>query len=129
MDPNDDEAPKDPGSTRQYTEKDYEGELNFNFHLRYLDLIPSSSSSSSFSLTIPLSLGHRAHTVFVGLHIPGSGKRHSHRRHRHHQKSVDGASNYEQNDFNLRPSEFGPNVVSARPVNNPGFTRVQLNAF
>lgn len=25
MDPNDDEAPKDPGSTRQYTEKDFEG--------------------------------------------------------------------------------------------------------
>lgn len=27
MDPNDDEAPKDPGSTRQYTEKDFEGKF------------------------------------------------------------------------------------------------------
>jgi len=28
--------------------------------------------------------GHRAHTVFVGVHIPGS-RRHSHRRHKSHQ--------------------------------------------
>lgn len=99
MDPNDDEAPKDPGSTRQYTEKDYEGELISHFPFR----------TKSLPFLCP---GHRAHTVFVGLHIPGSGKRHSHRRHRHHQKNgVDGASSYEQNDFNLRPSKC--------PVNNP----------
>ncbi|XP_040168604.1 sodium bicarbonate cotransporter 3 isoform X10 [Anopheles arabiensis] len=32
--------------------------------------------------------GHRAHTVFVGVHIPGSSRRHSQRRwHKHHQAS------------------------------------------
>nr|XP_040234532.2 electrogenic sodium bicarbonate cotransporter 1 isoform X2 [Anopheles coluzzii] len=32
--------------------------------------------------------GHRAHTVFVGVHIPGSSRRHSQRRrHKHHQTS------------------------------------------
>ncbi|XP_058824170.1 electrogenic sodium bicarbonate cotransporter 1 isoform X4 [Topomyia yanbarensis] len=32
--------------------------------------------------------GHRAHTVYVGVHIPGSSRRHSQRRrHRHHQQS------------------------------------------
>lgn len=43
MDPNDDEAPKDPGSTRQYTEKDFEGKQEthqphiglFLIHLRH----------------------------------------------------------------------------------------------
>ncbi|XP_050076746.1 sodium bicarbonate cotransporter 3 isoform X2 [Anopheles maculipalpis] len=34
--------------------------------------------------------GHRAHTVFVGVHIPGSSRRHSQRRrHKHHQASRD----------------------------------------
>ncbi|XP_065080485.1 electroneutral sodium bicarbonate exchanger 1 isoform X8 [Ochlerotatus camptorhynchus] len=34
--------------------------------------------------------GHRAHTVFVGVHIPGSSRRHSQRRrHKHHQTSRD----------------------------------------
>ncbi len=40
-----------------------------------------------------LSSGHRAHTVFVGVHVPGQGptsagghrKRSHHRRHRHHK--------------------------------------------
>lgn len=52
--------------------------------------------------------GHRAHTVFVGLHIPGSGvgsgKRHSH--HRRHRRNGGGESSFEKNDFNLRPSEY-----------------------
>ncbi|XP_077297814.1 na[+]-driven anion exchanger 1 isoform X1 [Arctopsyche grandis] len=30
--------------------------------------------------------GHRAHTVFVGVHLPGE-RRHSHRRHKHHNKA------------------------------------------
>lgn len=29
--------------------------------------------------------GHRAHTVYVGVHMP-SGRRHSHRRHSHSHK-------------------------------------------
>ncbi|EAT37256.1 AAEL010738-PA [Aedes aegypti] len=34
--------------------------------------------------------GHRAHTVYVGVHIPGSSRRHSQRRrHKHHQQSKD----------------------------------------
>lgn len=30
--------------------------------------------------------GHRAHSVFVGVHVP-SERRHSHRRHRHHHRN------------------------------------------
>uniref|UniRef100_T1DCB7 Anion exchange protein n=1 Tax=Cupiennius salei TaxID=6928 RepID=T1DCB7_CUPSA len=31
--------------------------------------------------------GHRAHTVYVGLHVPGYHRRSHHRRHRHHHKN------------------------------------------
>ncbi|XP_055921722.1 electroneutral sodium bicarbonate exchanger 1 isoform X3 [Eupeodes corollae] len=30
--------------------------------------------------------GHRAHSVFVGVHVPGGGRRHSHRRQKRHHK-------------------------------------------
>lgn len=43
--------------------------------------------------------GHRAHTVFVGVHMPGS-RRHSHRRHKHHHKDGDKSTEYD------RPSKF-----------------------
>lgn len=39
--------------------------------------------------------GHRAHTVFVGVHMPGS-RRHSHRRHKHHHKDGEKASEYDR---------------------------------
>ena len=32
-------------------------------------------------------IGHRAHTVYVGLHVPGYHRRSHHRRHRHHHKN------------------------------------------
>ncbi|XP_059617090.1 sodium bicarbonate cotransporter 3 isoform X4 [Phlebotomus argentipes] len=64
MEPVDDEAPKDPGA-RQYAHQGYT-EQDFE--------------------------GHRAHTVFVGVHLPargGRGRRHSHRRHKeHHRRDV-----------------------------------------
>jgi sodium bicarbonate transporter 10 len=44
--------------------------------------------------------GHRAHSVFVGVHIPGERK-HSHRRHRHHHRdSFSGAASQDN-----RPSK------------------------
>ncbi|XP_055376656.1 electroneutral sodium bicarbonate exchanger 1 isoform X12 [Condylostylus longicornis] len=55
--------------------------------------------------------GHRAHTVFVGVHIPGS-RRHSHRRHKSHQ-----ARNGEGGDKNLPETE--------RPITPPA-QRVQF---
>uniref|UniRef100_A0AAG5DUT2 Anion exchange protein n=1 Tax=Anopheles atroparvus TaxID=41427 RepID=A0AAG5DUT2_ANOAO len=58
--------------------------------------------------------GHRAHTVFVGVHIPGSSRRHSQRRrHKHHQSSR------ENGDKNSAGSE------SDRPVTPPA-QRVQF---
>lgn len=33
------------------------------------------------------SIGHRAHTVFVGVHVPA--RRHSHRKHKHHHRNDD----------------------------------------
>ncbi|KAK9754989.1 Band 3 cytoplasmic domain [Popillia japonica] len=57
MDPHDDEAPKDPGVQKPAQTFD---ERDFE--------------------------GHRAHSVFVGVHVPGE-RRHSHRRHKHHHRS------------------------------------------
>ncbi|XP_031624246.1 electrogenic sodium bicarbonate cotransporter 1 isoform X4 [Contarinia nasturtii] len=39
--------------------------------------------------------GHRAHTVFFGVHMPNS-RRHSHRRHKHHHKEGDKVSEYDR---------------------------------
>ncbi|XP_049870588.1 sodium bicarbonate cotransporter 3 isoform X1 [Pectinophora gossypiella] len=55
----DDEAPKDPAA-RKHTHHDYT-EQDFE--------------------------GHRAHTVFVGVHVPT--RRHSHRKHKHHHRNGD----------------------------------------
>uniref|UniRef100_A0A1B0CVR6 Anion exchange protein n=2 Tax=Lutzomyia longipalpis TaxID=7200 RepID=A0A1B0CVR6_LUTLO len=65
MDQVDDEAPKDPGA-RQLAHQGYT-EQDFE--------------------------GHRAHTVFVGVHLPargGRGRRHSHRRHKEHHRRESG---------------------------------------
>lgn len=51
------------------------------------------------SIILRSSVGHRAHTVFVGVHMPSS-RRHSHRRHKHHHKDGDRISEYD------RPSEY-----------------------
>ncbi|XP_017779385.1 PREDICTED: sodium bicarbonate cotransporter 3 isoform X3 [Nicrophorus vespilloides] len=56
MDPHDDEAPKDPGAQNVGPYDEKDFE------------------------------GHRAHSVFVGVHIPVE-RRHSHRRHKHHHRS------------------------------------------
>ncbi|XP_055597378.1 electrogenic sodium bicarbonate cotransporter 1 isoform X4 [Uranotaenia lowii] len=54
--------------------------------------------------------GHRAHSVFVGVHIPGSSRRHSQRRrHKHHPSSTTGGGK-ENGDKN------GPNGDTERPV-------------
>lgn len=87
---NDTEAPKDPGVCNQrYTEQDYEGIFINNIITRK---IIASSEICGF-------LGHRAHTVFVGVHMPNS-RRHSHRRHKHHHREGDRVSEYD------RPSEY-----------------------
>ncbi|XP_037039833.1 electroneutral sodium bicarbonate exchanger 1 isoform X3 [Bradysia coprophila] len=39
--------------------------------------------------------GHRAHTVFVGVHMPG-GRRHSHRRHKHHHRDSDKPTDFDR---------------------------------
>ncbi|XP_055296340.1 sodium-driven chloride bicarbonate exchanger-like isoform X2 [Sitodiplosis mosellana] len=39
--------------------------------------------------------GHRAHSVFVGVHMPNS-RRHSHRRHKHHHRDGDKVSEYDR---------------------------------
>ncbi|XP_059486038.1 electrogenic sodium bicarbonate cotransporter 1 isoform X3 [Neocloeon triangulifer] len=59
--PGDDEAPKDPGALQTH-------------HLGYTE--------KDFE-------GHRAHTVYVGVHLPGQGyrRRSHHRKHKHHHKS------------------------------------------
>ncbi|GJQ69860.1 hypothetical protein Trydic_g22408 [Trypoxylus dichotomus] len=57
MDTHDDEAPIDPGAQKSAQSFD---ERDFE--------------------------GHRAHSVFVGVHVPGE-RRHSHRRHKHHHRS------------------------------------------
>ncbi|XP_055680759.1 sodium-driven chloride bicarbonate exchanger isoform X2 [Lutzomyia longipalpis] len=83
MDQVDDEAPKDPGA-RQLAHQGYT-EQDFE--------------------------GHRAHTVFVGVHLPargGRGRRHSHRRHKEHHRR-----------------ESGDKGVTDRPVTPPS-QRVQF---
>lgn len=88
---NDTEAPKDPGVCNQrYTEQDYEGIFRNNIITR--KVIASSEICGFF-------IGHRAHTVFVGVHMPNS-RRHSHRRHKHHHREGDRVSEYD------RPSEY-----------------------
>ncbi|XP_055597392.1 electroneutral sodium bicarbonate exchanger 1 isoform X11 [Uranotaenia lowii] len=63
--------------------------------------------------------GHRAHSVFVGVHIPGSSRRHSQRRrHKHHPSSTTGGGK-ENGDKN------GPNGDTERPVTPPA-QRVQF---
>lgn len=51
--------------------------------------------------------GHRAHSIYVGVHVPGTYRRRSrHHRHRHHHhksSSKDGTEN--------RPGEFPPGVT------------------
>ncbi|XP_055642607.1 electroneutral sodium bicarbonate exchanger 1 isoform X17 [Toxorhynchites rutilus septentrionalis] len=48
--------------------------------------------------------GHRAHTVFVGVHIPGSSRRHSQRRrHKHHQQNRDSGDKSSTNAETERP--------------------------
>ncbi|XP_058452523.1 electroneutral sodium bicarbonate exchanger 1 isoform X3 [Malaya genurostris] len=48
--------------------------------------------------------GHRTHTVYVGVHIPGSSRRHSQRRrHRHHQQSRENGDKGSANAETERP--------------------------
>lgn len=84
---NDNEAPKDPGVCQQrYTEQDYEGNLRFLLFL--------TQQRTKKVLRICVIPGHRAHTVFVGVHMPSS--RRSHRRHKHHHKDGEKTSEYDR---------------------------------
>ncbi|XP_044727089.1 sodium-driven chloride bicarbonate exchanger isoform X2 [Chrysoperla carnea] len=62
----DDVAPKDPGAQKVHCTTNYD-EKDYE--------------------------GHRAHTMFVGVHLPGEKTRHSHRRHKHHNKPGGGGPN------------------------------------
>ncbi|XP_055548523.1 sodium-driven chloride bicarbonate exchanger isoform X3 [Wyeomyia smithii] len=58
--------------------------------------------------------GHRAHTVYVGVHIPGSSRRHSQRRrHRHHQQSRENGDRNASAEAE-RPAVPMPHVVTQR---------------
>lgn len=75
----DNEAPKDPGVCQpRYTEQDYEGKCTATTIEAYDDLI---------AFILLRMTGHRAHTVYVGVHMPSN--RRSHRRHKHHHKDSD----------------------------------------
>jgi len=53
-----------------------------------------------------LSTGHRAHNVYIGVHLPGFKRRSHHRRHRHHHKNGIGKDpNASSTDDDDRPSE------------------------
>nr|XP_029727273.1 electroneutral sodium bicarbonate exchanger 1 isoform X9 [Aedes albopictus] len=59
--------------------------------------------------------GHRAHTVYVGVHIPGSSRRHSQRRrHKHHQQSKDSGDKSSASTESDRPAIPKPHVVTHR---------------
>ncbi|XP_062705781.1 sodium-driven chloride bicarbonate exchanger isoform X27 [Aedes albopictus] len=59
--------------------------------------------------------GHRAHTVYVGVHIPGSSRRHSQRRrHKHHQQSKDSGDKSSASTESDRPAIPKPHVVTQR---------------
>ncbi|XP_058824173.1 sodium bicarbonate cotransporter 3 isoform X7 [Topomyia yanbarensis] len=61
--------------------------------------------------------GHRAHTVYVGVHIPGSSRRHSQRRrHRHHQQSRENGDKGSINAEAERPAIQIPHVVTQRRI-------------
>lgn len=91
----DNEAPKDPGVCQQrYTEQDYEG---IHVCLRIRATTKVVLTIPSLFITIIFTAGHRAHTVYVGVHMPSN--RRSHRRHKHHHKDDEKSSEYD------RPSE------------------------
>ena len=49
--------------------------------------------------------GHRAHTVYVGVHVPG-GRRHSQRRRKHHHKDGGGSIGDNKQPEVERPGEM-----------------------
>lgn len=51
--------------------------------------IGPSPTESSWNFTRIFPAGHRAHTVYVGVHVPG-GRRHSQRRRKHHHSGPGG---------------------------------------
>ncbi|XP_035906901.1 electrogenic sodium bicarbonate cotransporter 1 isoform X4 [Anopheles stephensi] len=61
--------------------------------------------------------GHRAHTVFVGVHIPGSSRRHSQRRrHKHHQASRENGDKGSAGSESDRPVNAKPHIVTQRRI-------------
>ncbi|XP_049301397.1 sodium-driven chloride bicarbonate exchanger isoform X1 [Anopheles funestus] len=61
--------------------------------------------------------GHRAHTVFVGVHIPGSSRRHSQRRrHKHHPTSRENGDKGGAGSEAERPVVAKPHIVTQRRI-------------
>ncbi|XP_055296349.1 electroneutral sodium bicarbonate exchanger 1-like isoform X7 [Sitodiplosis mosellana] len=60
--------------------------------------------------------GHRAHSVFVGVHMPNS-RRHSHRRHKHHHRDGDKVSEY---DRPLTPPAHRVQFILGEDVDDAG---------
>ncbi|CAH0556897.1 unnamed protein product [Brassicogethes aeneus] len=79
MDPHEDEASRDPGAAKNQGSFD---EKDFE--------------------------GHRAHSVFVGVHLPNAERRHSHRRHKHHHRYSEGGEETNSEDADR------PRIVMSR---------------
>ncbi|XP_060517563.1 sodium bicarbonate cotransporter 3 [Cylas formicarius] len=101
MDVHDDEAPKDPRAEKQKHPFD---ETDFE--------------------------GHRAHSVFVGVHVP-TERRHSHRRHKHHHRNSEGdQAGSEDERPSTPPSQrvqfiLGEDVTDEKYESHPLFSEME----
>ncbi|XP_063914717.1 sodium bicarbonate cotransporter 3 isoform X2 [Zophobas morio] len=73
--------------------------------------------------------GHRAHSVFVGVHVPAERK-HSHRRHRHHRRSSFSGPTSQDNRPSTPPSQrvqfiLGEDVDDEKHESHPLFSEME----
>ncbi|XP_044752342.1 sodium-driven chloride bicarbonate exchanger isoform X2 [Coccinella septempunctata] len=73
--------------------------------------------------------GHRAHSVFVGVHIPME-RRHSHRRHKHHHKSENSKDGSEEDRPVTPPSQrvqfiLGEDIDDGKHESHPLFSEME----
>ncbi|XP_018568879.1 sodium bicarbonate cotransporter 3 isoform X2 [Anoplophora glabripennis] len=61
--------------------------------------------------------GHRAHSVFVGVHVP-SERRHSHRRHKHHHRNSDEEGGDTENDRPSTPPSQRVQFILGEDIND-----------
>ncbi|XP_074042921.1 na[+]-driven anion exchanger 1 isoform X2 [Leptinotarsa decemlineata] len=75
--------------------------------------------------------GHRAHNVFIGVHVPPP-RRHSHRRHKHHHRSAqeNGGAQQEDNKPSTPPSQrvqfiLGEDINDEKHESHPLFSEME----